>query len=87
MPQRGAGFSRSQIEQLLGGDDQQAERQVCGDLGRASNAHVLSAVVVVEMRKDALGGAALPIADGFGRSELALSAPARIMIDEGDMAA
>jgi len=41
--------SADQPEQLFGGDDEQSEGQVRGDLDRPANAHVPSAVVVVQV--------------------------------------
>jgi hypothetical protein len=53
--------SDQQPEHLFGRNRQQAEGQVRGYLDRAAHAHVASAVFVVQVAVDALGGTALAI--------------------------
>ena len=71
---------------MLGGDDQQPEGQVRRHLHRAAYPDVPAAVVVVQVGVDALGAAALAIPNRLGRRELAFFAPARVMVDDGDVA-
>jgi hypothetical protein len=69
-------------EHLLGGDDQQAEGQVGGDLDRSAHPDVPTSVLIVQMAVDPLDGAALAIAHRFGGRELDLLTAARIVVDD-----
>ena len=53
---------------------------------RSGHSHVASAVFVMQVAVDALGGTTLAVPHGFGRRKLAFLAAARVMVDEGHMA-
>ena len=65
---------------------QNAEHQVAHHLGVPLDPEGMAAELILERSIAALGSGAFVVSDGFGRGEFDLLAPARVGVDQGNMA-
>src|SRR3990167_9408926 len=77
--------SLSQSHQLIGGQRQHAEHQVPHHLGVTLDHDRGATELILESAIGTLGGGALVVADGFGRSKFDLLATTRVVVDQGDV--
>lgn len=79
-------LSLSQSHQLIGGQSQDAKHQMAHHFGIAPDPQMFAAELILEPRIAAFGNGALVIANGFRRGEFDLLTPARVVVNQGNMA-